>query len=331
MGERMFSADTLDDVMHLAIKAIQSDGERVANATKGANTELRGVVLEIANPRARLSRTETRGKPFSCLGELCWYLSATNDTKFIEYYVPVYKQYDEGGGVWGGYGPRLFKSRAGDQIANVKRLLNARRDSRRAVIQLFDCEDIARHHEDVPCTCTLQLLIRNDALHMVAYMRSNDIFWGLPHDVFCFTMLQEIIARDLAVSLGTYTHIAGSLHLYDHKQPEAQSFIDEGWQPTNIVMPSMPEGDPWPAIDLLCKYEKNIRSNGPAVDGVDDLDVYWADIVRLLQIFKCIKNRDIATVAAIREFVAAPVYHLYIDSRLRELSEKAGNPGEAAP
>jgi thymidylate synthase len=37
---------------------------------------------------------------------------------------------------------------------------------------------------------------------MVTTMRSNDAYLGLPHDVFCFTMLQEIIARSLGREIG---------------------------------------------------------------------------------------------------------------------------------
>jgi thymidylate synthase len=316
MGERSFSAATLDDVMRDAIEAIQRDGDHV-NATKGPNAELRGVRLEITNPRARLSRTETRGKPFSALGELCWYLAGTNSTDFIRYYIDRYKEWDEGGIIFGGYGPRLLRSDAGNQIVNVTKLLQERPDSRRAVIQLFEATDIVEDRKDVPCTCVLQPLLRDGALHMVVYMRSNDVIWGLPHDVFCFTMLQEIIAASLGAKLGTYTHIAGSLHLYDDKLKDAENFVGEGWQPTKIEMPAMPTGDPWPAIATLVELEEKIRAGADPFlnDALDHLDVYWVDIIRLLQIFKCLKMKDFDTLAELRKSVDSAAYHLYIDSK----------------
>lgn len=319
MGERTFSAATLDDVMRYAIEAIQRDGEHV-NATKGPNIELRGVRLEITNPRARLSRTETKGKPFSALGELCWYLAGTNSSEFIRYYIDDYKKWDEGGIIFGGYGPRLIHSDAGNQIINVTSLLREKPDSRRAVIQLFAATDIVTDHKDVPCTCVLQPLLRGGALHMLVYMRSNDVFLGLPHDVFCFTMLQEIIAATLSASLGTYTHFAGSLHLYDDKRKAAENFLDEGWQPTKIEMPPMPAGDPWPAIHTLVEVEEKIRlAEGPVLDAdLTQLDVYWADIVRLLQIFKCWKLKDFGAIAELRRSVTAAAYHSYIDSKLQK-------------
>jgi thymidylate synthase len=320
MGERSFSAATLDDVMRYAIEAVRQEGEHV-NATKGPNVELRGVRLEITNPRARLSRTETRGNLFSALGELCWYLAGTNATAFIQYYIDKYKESDEGGVIFGGYGPRLLRSEAGNQIMNVTKLLRAKPDSRRAVIQLFSATDIVEDHDDVPCTCVLQPLLRDGALHMIVYMRSNDVIWGLPHDVFCFTMLQEIISVSLDAKLGTYTHIAGSLHLYDDKRNAAKNFISEGWQPTNIEMPAMPARDPWPAIQTLLEFEEKLRTGADPFLSEDmaQTDVYWADIIRLLQIFKCVRIKDFQALNELRQRIAAVAYHPYIDKKLRKV------------
>ena len=83
----LISRVTLDDVMRCALQELLGRGEPVS-PSKGDCRELRGVLLEITNPRARLSRSESRGQAFSCLGELCWYLSGANELEFIEYYIP---------------------------------------------------------------------------------------------------------------------------------------------------------------------------------------------------------------------------------------------------
>jgi thymidylate synthase len=330
MPDPYIAGDTLDDLMRFVIERIQSDGVRI-EPTKGAATELTGVMLELADPRARLSRTETRGKPFSCLGELCWYLAASNDIEFIAYYVPEYREYADGDVVFGGYGPRLFNWRrffswrglfsgSGlNQLERVTAILKERPDSRQAVVQLFDAGDLALKHKDVPCTCTLQFLIRHNALQLVVNMRSNDAFLGLPHDVFCFTMLQEIIATTLSVDLGKYKHAVGSLHLYDKNEAAAQQFLGEGWQST-VAMPPMPQGDPWPAIDTLRKAEAAIRTKrGLALVSVQGLEPYWADLVRLLQIFRCVKDKNAAGIQALRGDMSSDVYRLFIDQRLSQL------------
>jgi len=51
----------------------------------------------------------------------------------------------------------------------------------------------------------MQFMVRRRRLHLLTNMRSNDAFIGLPHDIFAFTMLQEIMAglwHNLWVILG---------------------------------------------------------------------------------------------------------------------------------
>jgi thymidylate synthase len=192
------TARTLDDLLRRVFEKLLTGKDRI-KSIKGANTELTGVLLKITQPRARLSRTEIKGTLFSCLGELLWYLAKTNALEFVAFYLPKYeKSSDDGKTIYGGYGPRLFcMDEANDQVANVTSLLRKKPGTRQAVIQLFKATDIIEEHKDVPCTCTLQFMIRGQRLHMFTNMRSNDAFLGLPHDVFAFTMLQEIVARTL--------------------------------------------------------------------------------------------------------------------------------------
>ena len=319
MANSYFSDQTLDDVMRSVIKEIEAHGHQI-NPTKGAATELTGVLLEVSEPRARLSRTETRGRLFSCLGELCWYLAKTNELGFISYYLAEYKKYADNNVIYGGYGPRLFDRRGIDQFTNVTSLLKRRPASRQAVIQLFDANDLLEEHKDIPCTCTLQFMIRHDKLYMFTNMRSNDVFSGLPHDVFSFTMLQEIMARALSVELGNYKHAVGSLHLYEKDRDAAQQFLDEGWQSTKTPMPPMPKGDPWPAIDSLRKAECVIRmGEATGVDGLEVVDPYWADLIRLLRVFRCWKDEDAGSIRELRQRMSADVYLPFIDKKLNQL------------
>lgn len=313
MANAYFAAPTLDDAMMHAFDEILRRGEWV-RPRKGPNLEIIGVTLEISNPRARLSRTETRGKPFGCLGELCWYLAGANDVEFIAYYLSRYREFDEGGIVFGAYGPRLIAWRGGlSQLSNITALLKSRPQSRRAVIQLFDAVDLAEYHKDVPCTCTLQFLIRRNELLLLTHMRSNDAYIGLPHDVFCFTMIQEIVARELNLELGTYKHMVGSLHIYETNVEKARQFLNEGWQSTEEAMPQMPVGDPWPGIKLLLDSERTIRAGDRYDDSMlDGVDPYWADLIRLLQLHRCRKHDDQMGASAIRERISK-AYSPFID------------------
>lgn len=305
------TGNTLDDVLHTVftelLKAV------VVSPTKGACREETGVLIEITSPRARLSRTETRGKPFSALGEFLWYMSGSNSLEFIQHYIDGYGMYsDDGYTVRGGYGPKLINQRGCNQLMNIIRLLQERPNSRRAVIQLFDAEDVIEHYADTPCTCTLQFLVREKRLHLIVTMRSNDAYIGLPHDVFCFTMLQELIARKLGYDLGSYRHFAGSLHLYEKNAEAASQYLREGVQ-RRVAMPKMASGDPWPSLSKVLEAEEDIRNRREPDPSVWQLDPYWADLVRLLQVFSA--SGDAAKIDEIKQEIVFTKYLPYIEKR----------------
>lgn len=322
----MYLCDTsLDDLLRKVFKRLINCKNFIKPSRSrklGPAAEITAVLLQLTKPRARLSRTESKGTVFSGLGELLWYFSKSNDLRFITYYISQYKdESDDGKTVYGGYGPRLFKLRRGrkhiDQLQNVCSLLTQNPHSRRAVIQLFDAADIAENHKEIPCTCTLQFLVRAGQLDLIVTMRSNDAYLGLPHDVFAFTMLQEFFARRLGVELGTYKHFVGSLHLYQKHRRKAQQFLDEGFQP-RVAMPSMPNGDPSDAMAILLEAEAVTRS-GKDVDLESlRLDNYWLDLIRLLQIYRCYTSKQKRGLAALKRTMSVTTYNTYIDRKVQK-------------
>jgi thymidylate synthase len=110
-----FEVPTLDDLMHVAVDMLRSEGIHIT-PTKGACTEIAAATFELTNPRARVSRSATRGRLFSALGELCWYLSGSNQTGDIAHYVSHYRKLDEDGVIFGGYGPRLISFDGVNQV-----------------------------------------------------------------------------------------------------------------------------------------------------------------------------------------------------------------------
>jgi thymidylate synthase len=318
-----FEAQTIDDLMRQVLTELLKGPFDIkptrSNDGENPTSEIIGASLVLKNPRARLSLSETRGKMFSVLGEFLWYLSKGNDLKFVEYYIPRYAKFNkpnQKGMIDGGYGPRLFNLHGKcDQVKNVIDRLKENSFSRRAVIQIFDGEDLVKY-PDVPCTCTLQFFVRNEKLHMVTYMRSNDAYRGFPHDVFAFTMLQEIIARSLAVDLGYYYHNVGSLHLYKNDKKDVEKYFKEGYQSINVkfAMPAMPQEDPWNQIEKFMKIEADIRLNvGKSLDG---LNSYWADLGRLLLIFSLYNRDDIKGIESLRNEMDSSNYHIAIDTKL---------------
>lgn len=313
--------DSVDDLQLAVAKHVLKHGKEV-KPRKGHTLEFIGMLLELTNPRARIGRSESRGNIFSALGEFFWYLTKENRLDFIKYYIPKYEESsDDKTSVYGGYGPRLFRKDGNiDQIHNVIDLLknSETSSSRKAVIQLFDARDILEYHADVPCTCAIQLFSRNNKLDMYVTMRSNDLFWGLSHDIFCFTMLQEILARAIGVELGSYKHAVSSMHLYLDKKKQVEQFVKEGYQEI-IPMPPMPSGDQFPLINALLSHEEKIRQSGLFESSKSDLPDYWNDILRLLLIFRIGKRPGGGqAITALKKQMTSGVFNTYIDRRRRK-------------
>ncbi len=331
------SADTLDDLLNDTFRLIRDKGlaiERAATSAKSNNFEIFGALLRLTNPRARFSRTENRTTLLSGLAELLWYLSGSDDVNFMTYYVEGYRINAEMDStqVHGAYGPRLLAMRGSvNQIRNIIELLSERKDSRRAVVQLLNAEDvegsIARKRSpiyvDIPCTTTFQFVIRNDHLYMMTYMRSNDIYKGLPHDIFAFTMLQEIVATSLSSDLGSYQHAVGSLHLYKSDGDRALRYLAEGYQETTLSMPHMPCGDPWPAIALVQAAERELRVQGRLTTDVSTVDPYWRDLIYLLEVFRAYKDEDSGRMRALAADVRHDIYKSWIDVKILDLEARS--------
>jgi thymidylate synthase len=320
---------SLDDILHKVYEKLLK-GKSVT-ATRGGILEARGASLTLTNPRSRLSISESRGKIFSALGELLWYLSGSNRLSDIAYYIKQYaKDADEDGTIYGAYGPRLIRPNGFSQIENVVSLLSKSKTSKRAVIQLYDANDIVTRQKEIPCTCVIQFLVRGNRLYAYTYMRSNDAFLGLPHDIFSFTMIQELIARRLKVQLGTYTHFVGSLHIYQEDIADVKRYLEEGWQEFT-EMPRMPDESIVDSLGTLMNYEHVLRTATKAPRSPPALSSYWADLATLLRIFRAQKKRLSSSRISELIHTASPVYTPYIlglARRAREREEKHARQAE---
>ena len=145
-----------------------------------------------------------------------WYNSTVNDVAAIEPYSKFWRKLsDDGVTVNSNYGYCIRKKFGFDQWERCKQILRNNSDSRQAVIHIKEARDIiANPTKDLNCTIALQFFIRNNKLDLIVTMRSNDVWLGLPYDLFNFTCMQMQMAMELGIKVGTYYHNAGSLHMY---------------------------------------------------------------------------------------------------------------------
>lgn len=149
------------------------------------------------------------------------YLWGKHDANRIIAYNPNMKSY---AGTYN-YFDGNYAQRFNFWLDHIYNILKKDPDSRQAVCSIYDAT--ARHQSnDIPCTLTLQFIIREEKLNLIVNMRSNDLLWGFPYDINAFCFLQEVMACWLRIEMGTYYHNVGSMHIYTSPPENYQQLIN---------------------------------------------------------------------------------------------------------
>lgn len=269
------SFDTATEAWQYQLGYILKNGEKVSPRGK-PTLEVRHPSLQVsmANPAVRV---EERGLNYSFMAaEALWMIRGDDTVSGIAPYNPNIEKFsDDGETFFGAYGPKIV-----DQADYVVDTLLEDRSSRQAVLTIW--RENPPESRDIPCTVSMDFQVRNGRLENHVYMRSSDIWLGLPYDMFNFTMVAAWIACQYnerrptdqpSITLGDLYWTAGSSHLYEdpgwidfdlsdaEKCVDAESLEDkENWYtpefPRQLVIGGM---DGWRRI-RRCLYDA--RENG---------------------------------------------------------------------
>jgi thymidylate synthase len=185
------------------------------------------------------------------------------------FHVPAVAMFQDYAVQWGNYGARIR-----GQIPQILERLAAH-GSRQAVLTIFNSErDIFGRPSDVPCTLSMQFLIRKDRLITRTSMRSNDVYLGLPYDLHQFCALHCMIAQIMEVQPGEYHHLVGSLHAYERDEEGITKLgrsIDHGGSPTLFAN--------WRAYDEIIAFLQDSVRDAHMKDGRGDtpFEIYLND------------------------------------------------------
>jgi thymidylate synthase len=233
------------------------------------------VALVLENPLSCLYTNARRGSQKKYIAaELLWYFMGRDDASFISKYAKFWtKIQNEDGTVNSAYGNLIFtkKNRYGhSQYDWALQSLVKDKNTRQAVLHFNLPEHQYMTNKDFVCTMYAIFHIRQDRLNFTVSMRSNDVILGLPTDIAFFATLQCQMLSHLRskwpnLQLGTYTHIANSLHLYEHhfglvEEMLASPFEREEIPPVNKDL-IYPEGRS--SVDLRVAFDhiKDDHSN----------------------------------------------------------------------
>ena len=158
--------------------------------------------------------------------ELEWYLSQSLNVNDIPRGTPaIWKQVaDADGYINSNYGWCIFSHENNNQFFNVVTELENKPDSRRAAMIYTRPSMWGDHNKngrsDFMCTNAVQYVIRNNKVHAIVQMRSNDVVFGFKNDYGWQSFVLDEVIRVLASRGAVHTRgdilwNAGSFHVYE--------------------------------------------------------------------------------------------------------------------
>lgn len=275
----MLKGDNINEIQIALFNLLKTNGEEVF--VRSLNTiELSPVIVHLTNIRNRCTTlVERNWNIVFAIGEFAWHFCGSDELSHIRYYSKNWDSVSDGNKIREScYGAKIFNQTR--DWENLISELKQDRNSRRAVISLYSSKDtLGLNKPDVSCTLNLQFLLRRKKLDLIATMRSNDIVWGLPNDVFFCTMLQEYLSNLLSVEVGEYYHQVASMHIYE-RHYNLLNKITANPDYFNFTMPKM---DSVRDVKVFLDAEKKIRQN--MIESTDSvLSSYWQEFIDILKL-----------------------------------------------
>lgn len=190
--------------------------------------------LELINARFIANEPSIFGKPNDDWHrrELDWYLSTSRNVSDIE--APIPKIWcdvaDDFGLINSNYGWCIFSDENGNQFDKAVEAIRNDPATRQAVMiytrPTMHEEATQNGRRDFICTNTVQLMLRDDRLHYIVNMRSNDAVFGYKGDYAWADYVHRLACEKLKVDRGHIIWNANSLHVY----PRHFKLVLEAWE-----------------------------------------------------------------------------------------------------
>ena len=200
MKEIFVSGKTLPEAYHKALAELQENGEIIECPDYGQLQKECSMTVFVEEPAAepRISRLIIGGAH-----ELMQY-----EMEMLDGVLDFMIGADEN--VW----EYTYHGRYAHQLPFVISELRRNAYSRRAIMNIRDFE-IDSANSDPACMQSMQYFIRGGKLHCKILFRSNDLAEAFFYNAFALVRLQEKIAAELGVEVGSYTHRSNSMHCYE--------------------------------------------------------------------------------------------------------------------
>ena len=163
----------------------------------------------------------------SLLHELLWYLSGEDHIRNLRQHTKIWDAWaDEAGNLDTAYGrywrrfPHPYRDKAGhwqvrevDQIQFVLDTLRTEPTSRRMVVTAWEPGN-ATTSKLPPCHYSYVFNVQDGRLNCHLTQRSGDIALGIPFNLACYATLTQIIAEQVGLAVGWFSHTIVDAHIY---------------------------------------------------------------------------------------------------------------------
>jgi thymidylate synthase len=217
--------------------------------------EILGSSFQVRDVRRNLISLPQR--PFNLeygVGLLLWTLVGSDDPNWIEYYRGKRATQKRAA-----FGARLFQNGGGiNQCKVALQRIAQDEGTRRTYMPILSVEDHVDPQGEIPCAAGFQIFLRNSSLHGVTVMRAQNASNSLPMDIFIFSSLLQFLAASIGVSVGTYSHLSTTFHIFEADRLAACEVVD---QPSSVVGLSLGDPQGLPAeLGRLMDFEGQLRS-----------------------------------------------------------------------
>ena len=222
---RVFKGETFAEAYNYALGSAIHNPNYVSSPRGMKIFEMTDAAIVVEDPTFCLYENSRRSSQFKYIAaELVWYFTGRNDADFITPYAKFWDQIkNKDGTVNSAYGNLIFTEQLEDGRNQYRWALDSLiqdKDSRQAILHFNKPSHQWNGNKDFVCTLNGIFQIRDNKLNFTIDMRSNDLILGTPTDVAFFCLLQKQMLEHLipyypGLQLGTYTHIAHSLHVYE--------------------------------------------------------------------------------------------------------------------
>lgn len=214
---KVFEGDNFSRIYYEMLDYAMSSDVPISESRVAPVRDLGPAYVEICGNDQRLVYLNGRRiNPFFAITEASWILSGSKRLEPLRHFLAEYGQFsDDNETLNGAYGFRLRKHFGVDQIESSIDLLRRDPATRRIVLTTWTSSDLGANSNDVPCNTMLYLKIRNGKLDITVLNRSNDLYLGIPYNVFAFHVIQNYFCMRTGLALGTQRHFTDSLHLYE--------------------------------------------------------------------------------------------------------------------